>query len=78
MRYHRATTGQDPDDLSRLLAQYRIGVTLFPPASPAVAALDRLPGWRRTYADDIAVVHERVRQLSAAAPTDGLRGAVVP
>jgi hypothetical protein len=28
-----------------------------------VALLDHLPGWRRLYADDIAVVHVRDQQV---------------
>ncbi len=40
-----------------MLAEYRIAWTIFPPDSQAVAALDRMPGWRRLYADAIAVVH---------------------
>lgn len=75
MRYHRATMGEDADDLARLLQEYRIGVTLFPPASPAVGLLDRMAAWRRAYADDIAVVHERIGK---AAQADGLRGAMAP
>jgi hypothetical protein len=44
-------------DLPRLLADYDIGWTLFHPADPHVAELDRLPGWHRFHADDAAVVH---------------------
>jgi hypothetical protein len=36
---------------------------LFWPGTPANAFLDRLPGWRRLYADDVAVVHIRDRKL---------------
>ncbi len=46
-------------DLPGLLADYGIGWTLFHPADPHVAELDRLPGWRRFHADDTAVVHVR-------------------
>jgi hypothetical protein len=45
--------------LPQLLAQYGITWTLLRPSRPAVALLDHLPGWRRLYADDIAVVHLR-------------------
>lgn len=47
------------DSLPRLLADYRIGWTLIEPGTPAVALLDHLPGWRRLYADEVAVVHVR-------------------
>jgi hypothetical protein len=46
-------------ELPALLERHRIAWTLLPPASPAVALLDRLPGWRRLHADAIAVVHVR-------------------
>jgi hypothetical protein len=46
--------------LPAVLDDAHIGWTLLPPDSPAVALLDRMPGWRRLYADAIAVVHVRV------------------
>ena len=46
-------------ELPALLDEYKITWTLFAPDSPAVVQLDRLPGWRRLYADDVAVVHIR-------------------
>lgn len=41
------------------LRRYRVAWTLLPPSSPCVALLDLMPGWRRVYADDYAVVHIR-------------------
>ena len=58
-RHDRAVNLADLDDFVRMLDDYRIGATLLAPATPAVALLDRLPGWRRLHADDIAVVHVR-------------------
>lgn len=58
-RFYRAVTLQPPDLLPQLLEQQRIGWTLLQPGLPAVALLDRLPGWRRLYADEVAVVHVR-------------------
>ena len=49
----------DTAALPVLLARYRIAWTLLQAQSPAVAALDRMPGWRRAYADDQAVIHIR-------------------
>ena len=46
--------------LDEALAQYGITWTLLHPEDGAVAALDRLPGWRRAYSDRHAVVHIRV------------------
>lgn len=48
---------RDPADLQRLLNEYRIGWTLLPPGTPALALLDRMPGWRRVHADAVAVAH---------------------
>jgi len=47
------------DEFPVLLAQYGIRWTLLQPHQPAVALLDHLSGWRRVYADEIAVVHVR-------------------
>jgi hypothetical protein len=49
----------EPKDLPRLLEDYRIGWTLLEPGLPALALLDRMPGWRRVYTDAVAVVHIR-------------------
>lgn len=46
-------------ELPALLAQYGVVWTLLKPDSPRVVLLDNLPGWRRFYADDIAIVHIR-------------------
>ena len=58
-RHHRAVTLENLPDLLKLLDEYNIGATLLPPARPAVALLDRLPGWERLYSDELAVVHVR-------------------
>ncbi|WP_051242323.1 hypothetical protein [Azohydromonas australica] len=39
------------------LERHGFGWSLLLPGTPAVALLDELPGWRRVYADDDAVVH---------------------
>lgn len=59
LRYHNAVSLENLPDFLRLLDEYRIGVTLLAPTTPAVALLDRLPGWQRVYVDNVAVVHER-------------------
>lgn len=58
-RVNRAFSLADMPDFLRLLDEYHVDATLLAPARPAVALLDRLPGWKRLYADDIAVVHVR-------------------
>jgi hypothetical protein len=65
LRHYRAMTLQDLPDLPKLLDDYHIGATLLSPTTPAVALLDRLPGWERVYADDVAVVHRRHAAVSA-------------
>lgn len=47
------------DTLTDVLDRYRIAWTLLEPDTRSVAALDRLPGWRRVYGDDAAVVYAR-------------------
>ena len=62
LRYNRALSLKNLADFLRLLDDYKIGTTLLAPSTPAVALLDRLPDWRRIYADDVAVVHQRILQ----------------
>jgi hypothetical protein len=59
MRHSRALDLQNLPDFLAMLDEYKFGATLLLPSTPAVALLDRLPGWKRVYADDIAVVHVR-------------------
>jgi hypothetical protein len=56
-QYVAATSVSEPDALPAMLTKFRIQWTLLQPGMPAVALLDRLPGWRRVYSDDVAVVH---------------------
>jgi hypothetical protein len=58
-RHDRALSLQNLPDFLRLLDECRIQVTLLAPSTPAVGLLDRLPDWKRAYADDVAVVHMR-------------------
>jgi hypothetical protein len=57
-RYINAVSAKS-EELPALLSQYGIRWTLLQPDQPAVALLDHLSGWRRVYADEIAVVHVR-------------------
>jgi len=59
MRAYAAALAAEGDALPRLLARYRVAWTLLKPDEPAVAALDRDPGWERVYADASAVVQRR-------------------
>jgi hypothetical protein len=58
-RYLRAIWLEDLPDFVRLLDEYMIDTTLLFPSTQAVDMLDRLRGWERIYADDVAVVHVR-------------------
>jgi hypothetical protein len=50
---------QDPDAFARLVDRYGIRWTMLSAGSSEAAMVDRLPGWRRLYADDTAVIHVR-------------------
>jgi hypothetical protein len=56
-RYENAVMLSDPPGLETLLAEHHIAATLLQTGMPAIAWLDRMPGWKRLYADDVAVVH---------------------
>jgi hypothetical protein len=59
MNYFDVASAHDIDRLTALLDDNGIDASLLPPQLPAAKLLDRMPGWRRLYADDIAVVHVR-------------------
>jgi hypothetical protein len=59
IRYDRALKLENLPDFLQLLDEYKIGTTMLAPRTPAIALLDRLPNWQRTYSDDVAVVHTR-------------------
>ncbi len=64
LRYRNAVLLSDLAGLIRILDEYGIRATLFSPAIPIVAWLDREPGWKRLYADGIAVVHVRTGEAA--------------
>ncbi|MCZ8313882.1 hypothetical protein [Phreatobacter sp.] len=55
----RAMGLKDVARLDAILDSGQVQWTLLEPSTPAVAYLDRKPGWRRVYADEVAVVHAR-------------------
>lgn len=65
--YMAAIFVQQPDALESVLRQYDIQWTLLPPGTPALAWLDRMPGWHRLYGDATAIVHAR-RTADAPVP----------
>ena len=57
---HNAASGlMEPDNLFRLLDQYKIEATLMRTQSAATKLLDHIDGWQKVYADDIATIHVR-------------------
>jgi hypothetical protein len=57
---HNAASGlMEPENLFRLLAQYKIEATLMRTQSAATKLLDHIDGWQKVYADDIATIHVR-------------------
>jgi hypothetical protein len=67
MDFFKATEGKKPELLPRLLDEYRIDATLLVADAPGPQILDHLKGWKRIYADDIAVIHVRDDAGAAAA-----------
>ncbi len=57
---HNAASGlMQPENLFRLLDQYKIEATLMRTQSAATKLLDHIDGWQKVYADDIATIHVR-------------------
>lgn len=48
-----------PDNLFRLLKDYKIDATFMRTESAATKLLDRLDGWEKVYSDDLATIHVR-------------------
>ena len=57
---HNAASGlMEPENLFRLLEEYKIEATLMRTQSAATKLLDHVDGWRKIYSDDIATIHVR-------------------
>lgn len=67
MDFFKAVQVKKLDNLMRLLEEYAIDATLLAADSPAAQVLDHIKGWKRLYADKIAVIH--VRDDAAATPS---------
>jgi hypothetical protein len=61
--HNAASALTDPDELFRLLDEYKIEATLMRTQSAATRLLDHIDGWKKVYSDDIATIH--VRNLGA-------------
>lgn len=58
--YRRAVSLRGLSNFDAVFSDPKIGWTLLATGMAANDLLDRTPGWRRVYADDVAVVHARV------------------
>jgi hypothetical protein len=57
---HNAASGlMEPENLFRLLDEYKIEGTLMRTQSAATKLLDHLDGWQKVYADDVSTIHVR-------------------
>jgi hypothetical protein len=59
MDFFKGVEAKKLDNLTRLLEDYKIDATLMVTDSPAAQVLDHIKGWKRLYADNIAVIHVR-------------------
>ncbi|MBR1214844.1 hypothetical protein [Bradyrhizobium sp. JYMT SZCCT0180] len=64
--YFDAVTAKDVNILLATLEKYQIDATLLGPDLPATKVLDHIVGWKRVYADNVAVIHVRDDQRKAA------------
>ncbi len=65
--YFDAVEARKVESLLHLLEEYRIDTTLLNATSPAAQVMDHIAGWKRLYADDVAVIHVRDNQRNADA-----------
>ena len=57
---HNAASGlMEPENLFRLLEEYKIEATLMRTQSAATKLLDHIDGWQKIYSDEIATIHVR-------------------
>jgi hypothetical protein len=66
MDFFKAVEVKKLDNLTRLLDEYKIDATLLAADSPGAQVLDHIKGWKRLYADKIAVIHVRDDQQASA------------
>jgi len=61
--HNNASGLMEPENLFRLLSEYRIEATLMRTQSAATKLLDHIDGWQKLYSDEVATIH--VRNASA-------------
>ena len=57
--HNNASGLMQPENLFRLLDEYKIEATLMRTQSAATTLLDHIDGWQKVYSDDIATIHLR-------------------
>ena len=57
--HNNASGLMEPENLFRLLEEYKIEATLMRTQSAATTLLDHLDGWQKVYSDEIATIHLR-------------------
>ena len=57
--HNNASGLMEPENLFRLLDDYKIEATLMRTQSAATKLLDHVDGWQRVYSDDVATIHLR-------------------
>ena len=62
--HNNASGLMEPDNLFRLLDEYKIEATLMRTQSAATKLLDHIDGWRKIYSDDVATIHLRTPAAS--------------
>ncbi|MEI8177449.1 hypothetical protein [Aestuariivirga sp.] len=55
---------KDEKTLIEVLSKHDMQWTLFTPEDPRTKMLDKLPGWKRVFADENAIIHQRQDALS--------------
>ena len=73
--HNNASGLAEPENLFRLLDEYKIEATLLRTQSPATKLLDHVDGWEKIYSDDIATIH--LRKVGAAHTREPAIGVMV-
>lgn len=59
--YNQALTESDPKSLEKMLDEFKVTWTMFPPDGIPAINMDGLPAWSKAYADESAVIHVRLK-----------------
>ncbi len=68
--HNNASGLMEPDNLFRLLDEYRIEATFMRTQSAATKLLDHIDGWRKVYSDEVATIHLRAPAASHTVEPD--------